>query len=195
MSDSDHSPPRTPRAGRANAVASAPRMRQLVDWSAAIWAGVIAAIIFLLLNLFLTPLVLGGNAWVIVRLFASITMGEPVLAPPATFHGTALAAALLTHFVLSIGFAMLIAYILHRWGLIVGILGGAIIGLGLFCINFYTMTVFFPWFFAMRSWVFVLTHVLFGAIAGGVYEGLEVEEFEPIEDAPIDDPALGAREG
>jgi hypothetical protein len=31
----------------------------------------------------------------------------------------------------------------------------------------------------MRSWIDVVSHVLFGAVAGGVYEGLEKEELVP----------------
>jgi len=158
---------------------SSPRLRQLVDWRAAFWAGLIAGAIFLLVNLFVTPLVIGGNAWVMVRLFASILMGEGILAPPATFDAAALLIALITHFVLSIGYALLIAYIIHRGGLIAGFIAGALLGLALYSINFYTLTFFFPWFFAMRSWVFVATHLLFGALVGGIYEALEVETFVP----------------
>ena len=160
---------------------ASPRMRQLVDWRAALWAGLIAGAIFLLVNLFATPQVIGGNAWVMVRLFASIILGEGILAPPATFDGTALLVAIITHFVLSVGYALLIAYIIHRGGLIAGIIGGALLGLALYSINFYTLTFFFPWFFAMRSGVFVVAHLLFGALAGGIYEALEVETFVPAE--------------
>ena len=156
------------------------RMRQVVDWSAAIWAGLLAGSVFLLLNVFLTPLVLGGNGWVIIRLFASIPLGDAILAPPATYDLKALMAALVTHYVLSVGFGMLLAYIIHRGGLIAGILIGALFGLALYAINFYTLTLAFPWFFALRSWVFIATHVLFGALAGAIYEGLEVEEFVPV---------------
>ena len=70
---------------------------------------------------------------------------------------------------------------LHRWGIIVGIIGGAIFGLALYLINFYTLTYFFPWFFPLRSWMMMLSHVIYGATAGGVYEALEVEEFVPLE--------------
>jgi hypothetical protein len=59
--------------------------------------------------------------------------------------------------------------------------GGAILGLLLYAINFYTLTFFFPWFFAMRSWPVIVSHIIFGATAGGVYELLEVEEFVPVE--------------
>jgi len=158
------------------------RLEQVVDWSAAVWAGLIAGLLFLLLNLFVAPLFMGGNVWVAMRLLGSILLGSSILAPPATFHLGALLAGLLTHFVLSIGFSMLLAYIIHRWGLIVGIIGGGLFGLGLYGINFYTLTLFFPWFYAMRSWTMVISHIIFGATAGGIYEALEVEEFVPVEE-------------
>jgi hypothetical protein len=157
-------------------------MRQVVDWRAAVWAGLIAGIAFLLLNLVLIPAVIGGNAWVVIRLFASIVLGPDVLAPPATFDPTALIVALVTNTILSVVFALIVAFIIHRGGLISGIIGGAILGLALYAINFYTLTYFFPWFFAMHSWIFAVTHALFGALAGGIYEALEVEEFVPVEE-------------
>ncbi len=160
--------------------ATSPRMRQLVDWSAALWSGLISGTIFLLLNLFLSPV---GNVWVMLRLFASIILGDGILAPPPTFDFVALLAALVVHFVLSILYALLVAYVVHRGGLISGIIGGALLGLALYSINFYTLTFFYPWFFAMRSTVFIVTHALFGALAGGIYEALEVEVYEPVEEA------------
>jgi hypothetical protein len=161
-----------------------PRLRQLVDWSAAVWAGLIGGSLFLLVNLYFTSTALGGNAWVVIRLMASIVMGPTVLAPPATFHGGALAVALIIHYGLSLVFAMLLASVLHRWGLIIGIIGGAVMGLVLYAINFFTMTYFFPQFFAMNQWVMVLSHVVFGAVVGGIYEALEVEVYEPVESGP-----------
>lgn len=165
---------------------SSDRLRQLVDWSSAVWAGLIGGIAFFLMCFFAVPLAAGGNGWVMVRLLASVPMGAGVLAPPATYDPAILIAALSVHLVLSIGFAMLAAFVLHRGGLWTGILGGASLGLALYAINFYTLTLFFPWFFGYRSFALVLTHMIFGAICGGVYEGLEVEEFEPadFEDGP-----------
>ena len=155
------------------------KMRQVMDWSAALWAGLIASIVFYLLSIFIVPLILGGNMWVFIRLFASIILGESILAPPSTFSLSALSVSIITNFVLSIGFTFLIAFVFHRWGLLVGILGGAIFGLGIYLVNFYSLSYFFPWFFALSSWPFVAIHIIFGAVAGGIYELLEVEEFEP----------------
>lgn len=155
------------------------RLHQVMDWSAAFWAGILSGTVFYLLNIFFVPFILGGNSWVIIRLFASIFFGEAILAPPATFDFASLIVSILTNIVLSIGFTMLIAFVFHKWGLATGIFGGALFGLGIYIINFYSLSYFYPWFFALSSWPFVVTHILFGAIAGGVYELLEVEEFVP----------------
>lgn len=160
-----------------------PRMRQLVDWSSAIWAGVIGGTVFLVVNLLLSPILVGGNAWVQIRLVASILMGPEILAPPATFDAGALVAALVCHYALSVVFALVVAYVLHRWGLIVGIVGGALLGLFLYAINFYTVTYFFPQFFAMRGGAMLLSHLFFGAVVGGLYEALEIEEFVPVDES------------
>ena len=157
-------------------------MKQLVDWSSSLWAGVIAGLIFLLANLFWLPQVMGGNAWVIIRLLASLMMGKAILAPPATFHLGALVIGLITHFTLSISYACLIAFLIHRWGLLTGIFLGAMLGAVIYVINIYSLTLLFPWFFGMRHTAFLLTHILFGLCAGGLYEALEVEEFEYIKE-------------
>ena len=155
------------------------QLKQVVDWRAAVWAGVVAGVVFLFVSMVLTSVYL-GSPWVMVRLIASIVMGEAVLPPPATFELGIFGAALAVHLAFSIVFACLIAYVLHRWGLLVGILGGAAFGLALYFINFYTFSAFFPWFFPMRSWIMAVSHVLYGALAGGLYEALEIEEFVPI---------------
>ena len=89
-------------------VKTSSRMRQVVDWSAAIWAGLIAGILFLALNLFVVTTFVGGNVWVVLRLLASIVLGQGVLAPPATYDFKVLLAALFAHFALAIAFSLLL---------------------------------------------------------------------------------------
>jgi hypothetical protein len=110
---------------------------------------------------------------------ASLVLGKGVLPPPATFTVGTFAAAAVVHFALSIGLSCLIAFVLHRWGMVVGILGGALFGLALYFINFNLVSTFFPWFYFMKSWIMLWSHVVFGALAGGIYEALEVERFVP----------------
>lgn len=160
----------------------APKLRQLVDWRAAVWAGLISGGVFLLLNIVVAPLILGGNHWAMVRLTASIILGESILPPPATFNAVALLAALVSNTGLCLLFGLFAAYVLHRGGIVMGFAGGALLGLALYGISFYTLTLFYPWFFAYRGWVMIANHVILGMLAGGIYEWLEVERFVPVKD-------------
>ena len=100
------------------------------------------------------------------------------------------AVGVLVHMVLSLFYALLLAFIIHRWGLVVGIVGGALFGLAVYIINYYTFTYLFPWFFPLRSWLVLATHVFFGAVAGGIYEALERDIY--VVDEPASDGTLPA---
>lgn len=158
-----------------------PKMRQLVDWGAAFWAGVFSGLVSHLSNILLSWYLL-DSPWVITRIIASILLSESVLPPPDDFHWGILLAALGVHMALSVLFAFLVAAVVHRWGILVSFMGGALLGLAFYAINFYTMSYFFPWFYTFRSWIFIVAHVLYGAFAGSVYELLEEEEFVPVKE-------------
>ncbi len=153
-------------------------LRQVVDWGAAVSAGAISGAAFLVVNILLSAWVL-QSPWFYVRLLASVVMGESVLPPPTTFEWPIFLVALVVHFFMSIVFACLIAISIYRWGVIVGLIGGALLGLTLYIINFYGASILFPWFFPLRSWMMLASHVVFGALAGSLYEILEVEKFVP----------------
>ena len=155
-----------------------PRLRQLVDWRAAVIAGVVSGFVLLALEMLLTWRAV-GSPWVFPRLAAAIVLGRGVLPPPATFAPGVLLVALLIHLPLSIAYACLIAFVLHRWGLVVGIVGGAAFGLALYAIDFGTVFSIYPWFAPMKGWIALWAHVAFGAVAGGTYELLEVERYAP----------------
>ena len=151
------------------------RMRQVVDWSAAVWAGAISGVAYLLL-----AALLGVNARLLVRMTAAFWLGaDAILAENMT--AVLWIVGLTTHIALAIGFACLLAIIIHRWGLLVGVIGGALFGLALYWINFFTIFEFFPWFGGLRSTPMAIVHVLFGALAGGLYEALEIEEFVEVD--------------
>ena len=141
-----------------------------VLWRAIPFAGLVAGTVFLLLNMILSPILLQLDATVIIRYFASILMGPSAL---VTGDTVVLIVGILTHYALSILFTLVIAIVVHRWGLGVGIVGGAILGLSIYAINIYTLTLLFEWFFAINSPLLLVSHVIFGAVAGGVYETLD----------------------
>jgi hypothetical protein len=157
-----------------------PNSRKVVDFRAVFWAGIVSGLVFLVVNMLLSLLFL-GTPWIFIRMVAALLLGQEVLPPPASFDPAIFIVALVIHLLLSIVFTTILALMIHKWGLLVGIIGGAIFGLALYAINIYTFSFFFPWFFSLRSWIILLSHVFYGATAGGMYEALEVERFETVD--------------
>jgi hypothetical protein len=148
-----------------------------MDWKAAVIAGLIAGAIFLLVLMVAYPLATGGTPWTVFRFIGAIVLGETVLPPPTAFDAGVVVTAVLLHFILSVIYTLVLAFIVHRWGILISVIGGVLFGLALYLINFFTFTMFFPWFYPARAWPFSLVHILFGAVAGGVYELLEKDVF------------------
>lgn len=138
-----------------------------VTWRAIPIAAIVAGTVFLLVNVIFTPVVLEADADLILRYFASIALGEDVLLEGDT---ATIIVGVVVHYILSFVFTLITSIVVHRWGLAVGIIGGAILGLCFYTINFYLVVELFEWMFAIRSGVFLAAHILFGAVAGGVYE-------------------------
>ncbi len=150
-------------------------LRKNIAWRAIPVAGLAGGISFLLIEVLLTSVVYRVNGILMLRYSASLVLGSKVLMDGGP--GTVLV-GIIVHFILSIVLAMVIAVVIHRWGLRVGIIGGAILGLAFYGINLYTLTLFFPWFAAINTPLLLLSHVLFGAVAGGVYESLDRYDVE-----------------
>jgi hypothetical protein len=157
------------------------KVRQLVDWRATAIAGIISGFIALGMNILLSAVVL-DSPWVFIRIIASLVLGKTILPPPVDISSAIFLAALLIHVALGLVYTALIAAVIHQWGILISLAGGALMGLAFYTINFYFFSLLFPWFFAFRNWGFLLTHIVFGAVAGGIYEWLEVEKYVEIRD-------------
>jgi len=138
-----------------------------VTWRAVLISGLVAGTLFLLADVVLAPAILKVDAGLTLKYFAALVLGSKVLTQSGA---TILITGVIVHYVLSLVFALVIAIVVHRWGMVVGIIGGAILGVAIYGINLYTVTLLFPWFFAINSTVILLCHAIFGAVAGGVYE-------------------------
>jgi uncharacterized membrane protein YagU involved in acid resistance len=138
---------------------------------AAVVAGLVAGIVFLMVEMLLVPLV-GGSPWGPPRMMAAMVMGTEVLPPPASFDLGIMMVAMIIHFVLSIAFAVVLGLIIHRMERGAATIVGLGYGLALYLVNFYLFTAVFPWFANARNWVTVVTHLLFGALAALIYHAL-----------------------
>jgi uncharacterized membrane protein YagU involved in acid resistance len=142
-----------------------------VDYGAAVKAGLLAGLIFLILEMVMVPLFLGGSAWGPPRMIGAMVMGSEVLPPPATFSLGVVLVAMLVHFILSVVFAIILAFLVNRMTLGAAIGAGAVFGFVLYLVNFYGFTAIWPWFEMARNWVSVFAHISFGIAAAWAYHG------------------------
>ena len=149
-------------------------MARTIDLKAAVWAGITAGLVFMVLEMLLVQLVGVGSMWGPPRMMAAIVMGREVLPPPATFDAGVLIVAMMVHFMLSLVYAFIFAWIVGRWHttMTVAAIGGLLFGLVIYAVNFYGFTAVFPWFAEARNWITVLAHAIFGVTLGIVYRPL-----------------------
>ena len=143
-----------------------------MDWKAALWAGLIAGVVFMMMEMILVAVAGGGSPWGPPRMIAAIVMGEQVLPPPATFDAGVFTVAMVVHFVLSIVLAFIFAWVASRWRMSLGIalLVGAVFGLLVYLIDFYPVAAaLFPWFAMGRNWITIISHVAFGLVLAWSY--------------------------
>lgn len=130
--------------------------------------GLMAGLVFLVVEMILVPTVGGGSAFGPPRMMAAIAMGESVLPPPATFDAVIFLVGMLVHFVLSIVLGIVFATIFagRAFADTMMIAIGALFGLAVYFANFYGMTAVFPWFEMARNWITMFAHLVFGAVLG-----------------------------
>ena len=147
---------------------------QVINWGAAVKAGIIAGLIFLILEMVLVATVGGDSPWAPPRMIGAIVLGEGVLPPPATFDATAVVAAMVVHFALAILYAAIFAFVAEKagWSLGMSAVAGLVFGLILYAVNFYGFTALFPWFAMARNWMSILAHAVYGLVLGYSYRKL-----------------------
>lgn len=138
---------------------------------AAIWAGVISGLAFLVLEMALLAM-MGQSPWGPPRMMGAIVLGESALPPPATFDAGIVGAAMLVHFGLSIVYAFVFALGASRLSLWPAVLAGGVFGLALYFINFYVFTAFFPWFAEARGAGSIVGHIAYGLVLAFAYKRL-----------------------
>ncbi len=151
---------------------------QPVRWKAAVSAGLIGGVVFMMLEMIMVPLFGGGSPWGPPRMIAAIMMGKGVLPPPATFDIGVLMAAMAVHFPFSVVFALILAWVIARFDMGLAVLIGAGFGLILYLVNFYGLTAIFPWFAMARNWITIFTHIMFGVTAAAAYKQLATPKFQ-----------------
>lgn len=138
------------------------------NWKRGAVAGVVAGLVFVMLEMVLVPTVGGGAMWGPPRMMGAIVLGKGVLPPPATFDAGIVMVGMLVHFVLSAVLGVIYAAIASALKLSAGLstLAGIVFGLIVYLVNFYGFTEVFPWFAMARTPITLITHLVFGAVLG-----------------------------
>lgn len=146
-------------------------MPQAVNWKAAIIAGLVAGLVFMVLESVLVATIGGQSPWGPPRMVAAMAMGKDVLPPPATFDMGIIMVAMMIHFPLSIVYAVVPGWAISHWrlNLMTSLIVGTIFGLSIYFVDFYLMTGIFPWFAMARGGISIFVHVVFGLLLGWTY--------------------------
>ena len=141
---------------------------------AAIKAGLIAGLVFMMLEMLLVATVGGGSPWAPPRMIGAIVMGEGVLPPPATFDLVVFMVAMLIHFALSVLLGFIFAAIAEaaRLSATAAAIVGLLFGLAVYVVSFYGMTAIFPWFAMARNGISIFAHAMFGLVLGYSYRAM-----------------------
>jgi len=155
--------------------------RRMPDWLAAVGAGLVAGAVLMVLELLWSTIfstsIGGGSPWHTSHQIAAIVLGPQTLASTAAFDFTVVAVALITHYVLGIVFAIVLAFVIDGFhyesqpGMLQLI--GVVFGAGLYLVNFYGLSYLFPWIADMRGWATFIGHLVFGMTAALTYSALE----------------------
>lgn len=160
------------------------------DSRAALWAGLIAGLVFMVLEMALVAAAEGGSPWGPPRMIAAIALGKDVLPPPATFDLVVFSVAMIIHFLLSVVLGIVLGLIISwaRLGLLASIAAGVVFGMAVYLVDFYGFTALFPWFAMARTGITVVAHIVFGLVLGWTYHALAVRHYARA--AAARDPAL-----
>jgi hypothetical protein len=150
-----------------------------VDWTAALWAGLIAGLVFLAVWLGLVALG-GGSIWGPVNATASILLGVDAVGWPPRFSPSLLIVGLLVHFAVSIVATLVLAWIVHRWTLLPALIAGALYGLVLYVSNILGWAEWFWVFNLFQDWATAIAMTVFGVVAAWAYKVLERTEPVPV---------------
>jgi len=152
--------------------------RHAFDRTAAVVAGFTGGAVMMALELLWSAVSPGAaGPWHTPHLVAALLMGPEVLWQiPYVFHPSVLVAALVTHYLLGIGFGVVLALVATGFGFdrdapaIVAL--GAVFGLALYGFDFHVMVGLFPWFADLQGWPTAVAHVVFGVTAALLYHHL-----------------------
>ncbi|AVR45097.1 hypothetical protein C7S20_07340 [Christiangramia fulva] len=141
-------------------------------WKAAIWSGIIGAVVMIMLEMIMNPIFLNKSGWLPPTMMGAIWYGKEILAGKPHFDFGLFMSAMAIHFPLSVLYGIIAAFIVKNRTQSIAIVIGIVLGLLLYFINFYGFTAIFPWFAKARNWVQIVIHIIFGVVVAWSFIGI-----------------------
>lgn len=162
-------------------------MIRKLDVKAAIWAGIVAGLVFMMLEMALIVMLKGESPWGPPRMMAAMVMGSGVLPPPATFDMAIMMVAMMVHMMMSVVLGIMLGWAISqfRMGLMASLAAGAVFGLVIYYVDFYVFTAIFPWFAMSRGAITAFSHAMFGLVLGWVYHAIAKHDARRAEAAHV----------
>jgi hypothetical protein len=145
-------------------------MMHQIHWSAALWASVIAGLVFAVLEVVMVPLFQGKSLWAPLHMIGAIALGPSAMASPDTFDLGVVSTAVVVHMILAVIYGVILAYIITKMDVGMAVIVGGVYGLALYFINFYGFTRLFPWFADARDWISIFTHIVQSGLMAYLYK-------------------------
>jgi hypothetical protein len=147
-----------------------------IDWGIAILAGVVAMVVFAVIEMAFSWAMRGASPWQPLVVFGTVTLHA--LMPSAHVGGgirTMLVGAAL---LLALGAlsGVILAYIVDRIGVAGAAVAGAIFGLAMYAVDLYGGARLLPALLDLRDWMSALAYVLQGALTAALYKVMARDE-------------------
>ena len=160
---------------------------QTIDWGIAILAGVVAMVVFAVIEMAFSWAMRGASPWQPLVVFGTVTLHA--LMPSAHVGGgirTMLVGAAL---LLALGAlsGVILAYIVDRIGVASAAIAGAIFGLAMYAVDLYGVARLLPALLDLRDWMSALAYVLQGVLTAALYKVLARKEAAPLADGATHD--------
>ena len=155
-----------------------------IDWPKAIVAGVVAMIVFAVVEMAFSWAMRGQSPWQPLAIFGGVTIdallpGQHAGGGPRTI---AVGAALLV--ALGALSGVILAYIVDRIGVVTAAIAGFVFGLAMFAVDLYALAGIFPELAALRDWMSGLAYAIQGALTAGLYKAVTRHERPVVRAAP-----------
>lgn len=152
------------------------RDNRTMDWSIAIVAGIIAMIVFAIIEMAFSWAMRGASPLHPLVVFGTVTLNA--LMPSVHASGGIRTMIVGACCLLALGAVsgIVLAYIVDRLGVLAAALTGAVFGLAMFAIDLYGVARMFATLLELRDWMSALAYALQGALAAALYKVMTRED-------------------